>query len=227
MLEAIRNVFDYIKLFLMERHIEEGSETVIISGGIFEFILMLLHFVTIAAFIVLCAKLVKINDKKKLQGLKIAVIVYLALTFALSFNDSIVLPPFLTGWFFSADWLFWAKYLFSGVHPKPTFLSYLLLYALYWTACGFLIADIQNRINEQKSDNRANPAPIAPSFTIAIAALILIIVKDVCSIPALTLSVIGIASGAKMQNKNKKLNRGGFVINIVCLAICALGLLLA
>jgi len=83
-LEAIRNVFDSIKLFLMERQIEEGSETVIISGGIFEFILILLHFVTIAAFIVLCAKLVKSNDKKKLQGLKIAVIVYLALTFALS-----------------------------------------------------------------------------------------------------------------------------------------------
>ncbi|WP_191013771.1 hypothetical protein [Treponema zioleckii] len=150
-LEAIRNVFDYIKLFLTERHIEEGSETVNISVS-YGFILMLLHFVTIAAFIVLCAKLPKINDKKKLQGLKIAVIVYLALTFALSFNDSIVLPPFLTGWFFSADWQFWAKYLFYGVRPKTTFLSYLLIYALYWTACGFLIADIQNRINEQKSD---------------------------------------------------------------------------
>ena len=226
MLEAIRNAFDYIKLFLMERHIEEGSETVIISGGIFEFILILLHFVTIAAFIVLCAKLPKINDKKKLQGLKIAVIVYLALVFAFGLNDSILLPPFLTGWFFSADWLFWAKYLFSGVHPKPTFLSYLLLYALYWTACGFLIADIQNRINEKKSGAEANPGRIAPSFPIAIIALILIVAKDVCSIPALALSVIGIASGAKMQNKSKKLNRSGFVINIACLVICAVGLLL-
>ena len=145
----------------------------------------LLHLAPLVALIALCANLPKIEDRKKLSVIQKCLIAYLSadvilglVTFSFSLPWYIGFPFYSKGWWFSIVYMIKYEQFQLAIN--------LFLDALYWVAFGFLLVEISEAIDLKKESaplenslsDEADKGKTSPSFKIAVAVLILLVLQS-------------------------------------------------
>ena len=170
LIELAFSLFNFIRYF----KIRENN----LSVALFS----LLHFIPLVALIALSRKVQKIEDKKKLSTIQKCLASYLALDVILGLvTFKFALPRYIGFLFFSKNWWFCVVYIirYEQFHLAVD----LAIDALYWTAFGFLLADISKLSNppkeasslENELQDTSGKQKTSPSFKIAVACMVLLV----------------------------------------------------
>lgn len=170
LIELADSLFNFIRYF----KIRENN----LSVALFS----LLHFIPLVALIAISKKVQKIEDKKKLSIIQKCLASYLALDVILGLvTFKFALPRYIGFLFFSKNWWFCVVYIirYGQFHLAVD----LAIDALYWTAFGFLLADISKLSDTPKEAaslenellDTSDKQKTSPSFKIAIASAVLLV----------------------------------------------------
>ena len=127
-------------LFNFIRYFENREENLSV------FIFLILHLIPLMVLIIICQKIQKIEDKKKLSLIEKYLILYLSLDVFLglvTYNFS--LPSYISFLFYSKRWLYDIVYIIR--YQMYYLAADLILNILYWISFAFLLKDISNRWN--------------------------------------------------------------------------------
>jgi len=161
------DLFNYIRFF---DNREDKFSSILFS---------LLFLVPLVALILLCTRLPKIEDKRKLSVIKKCLIVYLAVSLYLGIISSATHVPFYIGFlFYSNNWCFFINQIFNYEQYELTVSLGIII--LYWVAYGFLLSEISKRIKAtevlEDTANSAEPK-LAPSYKISIVNRIILVIQ--------------------------------------------------